>query len=33
VRPLGGLDMLFPDSSSLARFDEITHEVIGRFKP
>ena len=33
VRPLGGLDMLFPDSGSLARFDDIVDEVIGRYKP
>lgn len=33
VRPLGGLDMLFPDATSLSRLDDILHEWIGRLKP
>ncbi|MFO0586590.1 MAG: YdcF family protein [Polyangiaceae bacterium] len=33
VRPLGGLDMLFPDAGSLSRLDEIVHELVGRLKP
>lgn len=33
VRPLGGLDTLFPDAASLSRLDEILHELVGRFTP